>query len=84
MMEAPQDEPQDINDHAQLTANHLEQMSEDDTEYSSETTDTDDNSKYVPSNDSTVKSGPSDIPLDQHELTEITCEDFFLQCCKYL
>ena len=43
MMGAPQDEPQDINDHAQLTANHLEQMSEDDTEYSSETTDTDDN-----------------------------------------
>ena len=76
MMEAPQDEPQDINVYIQLAANHLEQMSEDNTEYSSETTDTDDDSTYVPSDDSTVEYGPSEIPSDQHELTEINSEDF--------
>ena len=51
-------------------------MSSDDTEYSSETNATDVNSTYIPSDDLVVDPTHTDIPSDQHDLTEINSEDF--------
>ena len=49
-----QEDPQDVDERVHLAIDHLDQSSSDDTEYSSSITETDDDSTYIPSDDSDV------------------------------
>ena len=48
----PLEDPQDVGERIQWASDHIDQISNEGTEYSSETAATDDNSTYIPSDDS--------------------------------